>query len=73
MSDPMAQRWTGLFSDLQAQSKQATPSLYQTSLTVTSSTPPVTSPRLRDLALAVCGKTQFSATRCPDHPYGGRT
>ena len=52
MSDPIAQRWTGLFSDpdLQAQSKQATPSLYQTSLTVTSYTPPTASPRLRDLA-----------------------
>jgi hypothetical protein len=47
-----AQRWTGLFSDpdLQAQSKQATPSLYHTSLTVTSFTPPTASPRLRDLA-----------------------
>jgi hypothetical protein len=51
-SDPLAQRWTGLFSnhDLQAQSKPATPSLYQTSLTVTSFTPPTASPRLRDLA-----------------------
>ncbi len=52
MSGPIAQRWTGLFSDpdLQAQSKQATPSLYHTSLTVTSFTPPTASPRLRDLA-----------------------
>ena len=24
-------------------------------------------------ALAVCGKTQFCATRCHDHPHGGRT
>lgn len=52
LADPLAQRWTGLFSDpdLQAQSKQATPSLYQTSLTMTSFTPPTASPRLRDLA-----------------------
>ena len=52
MSDPMAQRWTELLSDpdLQAQSKQATLFLYQTSLTVTSFTPPTASPRLRDLA-----------------------
>ena len=52
MSDPIAQRWTELLSDpdLQAQSKQATPSLYQTSLTMTSFTPPTASPRLRDLA-----------------------
>ena len=52
LSDPLAQRWAGLFSDpdLQAQSKPATPSLYQTSLTVTSFTPPTASPRLRHLA-----------------------
>lgn len=50
-SDYGAQRWTGLFSnyDLQSQSKQATSSLYQASLTVTSFTPPMASPRLRDL------------------------
>jgi len=49
----VAQRWTGLFSnhDPQAQSIQATSSLYQTSLTVTSITPPMASPRLRDLTL----------------------
>ena len=52
MPDSVTQRWTELFSDpnLQAQSKQATPSLYQTSLTVTSFTPPTALPRLRDLA-----------------------
>jgi hypothetical protein len=52
ISDPIAQRWAGLFPDpdLRTQSKQPTPSLYQTSLTVTSFTPPTTSPRLRDLA-----------------------
>lgn len=50
-SDYGAQRWTGLFSnyDPQSQSKQATSSLYQTSLTVTSFTPPMASPRLHDL------------------------
>jgi hypothetical protein len=41
-----------LFSDhdLHAQSKPATPSLYQTSFTVTSFTPSTASSRLRDLA-----------------------
>lgn len=50
--DPIATRWTGLFSDhdLHAQSKPATPSLYQTSFTVTSFTPSTASSRLRDLA-----------------------
>ena len=52
ISDPSAQRWAGLFPDpdLRTQSKQPTPSLYQTSITVTSFTPPTASPRLRDLA-----------------------
>jgi hypothetical protein len=52
ISDPIAQRWAGLFldPDLRTQSKQPNPSLYQTSLTVTSFTPPTASPRLRDLA-----------------------
>ena len=52
ISDPIAQRWAGLFldPDLRTQSKQPTPSLYQTSLTVTSFTPSTASPRLRDLA-----------------------
>ncbi|HSL03978.1 MAG TPA: hypothetical protein VK901_10620 [Nitrospiraceae bacterium] len=51
-SDYLAQRWAGLFSDHdpQAQSKQAAPPLYQTSLTTTSFSPPVASSRLRDLA-----------------------
>ena len=52
LADPLAQRWTGLFSDpdLQAQSRQATLFIYQTSLTVTSFISPTASPRLRDLA-----------------------
>ena len=52
MSDPIAQRWTDLFSDpdLQTQSKQATLSIYETSLTVASFTPPTASPQLRNLA-----------------------
>ncbi|MCI0426898.1 MAG: hypothetical protein L0Z46_02635 [Nitrospiraceae bacterium] len=52
VSDYVAQRWAGLFSDQgpQADSKQATPPLYQTSLTPTFFAPPVASPRLRDLA-----------------------
>lgn len=52
VSDQASQRWTGLFSDQvpQADSKQATPPLYQTSLTPTFFAPPVVSPRLRDLA-----------------------
>jgi len=51
-SDYVAQRWAGLFSDQgpQADSKQATAPLYQTSLTPTFFAPPVASPRLRDLA-----------------------
>lgn len=52
VSDQASQRWAGLFSDLtpQTESKQATPPLYQTSLTPTFFAPPVVSPRLRDLA-----------------------
>lgn len=52
VSDYVAQRWAGLFSDQgpQADSKQATPPLYQTSLTPTFFAPPLASPRLRDLA-----------------------
>jgi hypothetical protein len=52
VSDHASQRWTGLFSDQvpQVDSKQATPPLYQTSLTSTFFAPPVVSPRLRDLA-----------------------
>ena len=51
ISDYVAQRWAGLFSDQvpQADSKQAGPLLYQTSLTPTFFAPPVVSPRLRDL------------------------
>ena len=51
-SDYLAQRWAGLLSghDPQAQSKQTASPLYQTSLTATSFSPPVASPRLRDLA-----------------------
>ena len=52
VSDNVAQRWAGLFSDLapQTDSKQATPPLYQTSLTPTFFAPSLVSPRLRDLA-----------------------
>lgn len=52
VSDYGAQRWAGLFSDhgSQAQSKQSTSPLYQTSLTATVFTLPMTSSRLRDLA-----------------------
>ena len=52
VSDYVAQRWAGLFSDLPAQSdsKQATSPLFQTSLTPTFFAPPLDSPRLRDLA-----------------------
>jgi hypothetical protein len=52
VSDDVAQRWAGLFSDQgpQADSKQATAPLYQTSLTPTFFAPPLASPRLRDLA-----------------------
>jgi hypothetical protein len=52
VSDYVAQRWAGLFSDLAplTDSKQATPPLYQFSLTPTFSAPPLASPRLRDLA-----------------------
>ena len=52
ISDSVPQRWAGLFSDQgpQADSKQATPPLYQTSLTTTFFAPTVTSPRLRDIA-----------------------
>jgi len=52
VSDYVAQRWAGLFSDQgpQADSKQATLPLYQTSLTPTFFVPPLASPRLRDLA-----------------------
>ena len=52
VSDSVPQRWAGLFSDQgpQADSKQATPPLYQTSLTTTFFAPTVTSPRLRDIA-----------------------
>ena len=52
VSDQVSQRWAGLFSDQDplAHSKQATSSLYQTSLTTTFFAPPVAAPRLRDLA-----------------------
>jgi len=52
VSDYVAQRWAGLFSDLPAQtdSKKATYPLFQTSLTPTFFAPPLASPRLRDLA-----------------------
>ena len=52
VSDYVAQRWAGLFSDQgpQAHSQQATSPLYQTNLTTTFFAPPVASPRLRDLA-----------------------
>jgi len=52
VSDYVAQRWAGLFSDLPAQtdSKKATSPLFQTSLTPTFFAPPLASPRLRDLA-----------------------
>jgi hypothetical protein len=51
VSDYVAQRWVGLFSDQgpQADSKQATAPLYQTSLTPTFFAPSLASPRLRDL------------------------
>ncbi|MDE3041966.1 MAG: hypothetical protein KGJ82_15530 [Nitrospirota bacterium] len=51
ISDYVAQHWAGLFSNQvpQADSKQAGPLLYQTSLTPTFFAPPVVSPRLRDL------------------------
>ena len=50
--DYVAQRWAGLFSDQgsQANLKQATGPLFQTSLTPTFFAPPIASPRLRDLA-----------------------
>ena len=50
--DYIAQRWAGLFSDQgpQADSKQVTAPLFQTSLTPTFFAPPLASPRLRDLA-----------------------
>lgn len=50
-SDYGAQRWAGLFSDhgSQAQSKQTSSPLYQTSLTPTVLTLPMASPRLGDL------------------------
>jgi hypothetical protein len=52
VSDYVAQRWAGLFSDLapQTDSKQAAPPLFQTSLTPTFFVPPLALPRLRDLA-----------------------
>jgi len=52
VSGSVPQRWAGLFSDqgLQADSKQAAPPLYQTSLTTTFFPPTVTSPHLRDIA-----------------------
>ena len=52
VSDYVAQRWAGLFSDLPAQtdSKKATSPLFQTSLTPTFFAPPLASPLLRDLA-----------------------
>ena len=52
VSDYVAQRWAGLFSDLapQTDSKQATLPLYQISLTPIFVAPPLASPRLRDLA-----------------------
>jgi hypothetical protein len=52
ISDYVAQRWPGLFSDLapQTDSKQAAAPLFQTSLTPTFFAPSVASPRLRDLA-----------------------
>jgi len=48
----VAQRWAGFFSDQgsQADSKQATAPLFQTSLAPTYFAPPLASPRLRDLA-----------------------
>ena len=51
-SDYVAQRWAGLFSDqaIQTDSKQATPPLYQTSLTPTYFAPTLATSRLRDLA-----------------------
>jgi hypothetical protein len=52
VSDYVAQRWAGLFSDLspQTDSKQTTLPLYQISLTPIFVAPPLASPRLRDLA-----------------------
>ena len=52
VSDYVSQHWAGLFSNQgpQGDSKQATPPLYQTTLTPTFFAPPVASPRLRDLA-----------------------
>lgn len=52
VSDYVAQRWTGLFSDQgpQADSKQDIAPLYQTSITPTFFAPSLASPRLRDLA-----------------------
>ena len=52
VSDYVAQRWAGLFSDPAplTDSKQATSPLFQTSLTPTFFAPPLASPRLRDLA-----------------------
>ena len=51
VSDYVAQHWAELSSDQvpQADSKQAGPLLFQTSLTPTFFAPPVVSPRLRDL------------------------
>ena len=51
VSDYVAQRWAGLFSDPipLTDSKQAAPPLYQFSLTPTFSATPLASPRLRDL------------------------
>jgi hypothetical protein len=52
VSDYVAQRWAGLFSDLAhlTDSKQAVTPLFQFSLTPTFVAPPLASPRLRDLA-----------------------
>ena len=52
VSDYVAQRWAGLFSDPVplTDSKQAASPLYQFSLTPTFFAPPLASPRLRDLA-----------------------
>ena len=52
VSDYVAQRWAGFFSDQgpQADSKQTIAPLFQASLTPTFFAPPLTSPRLRDLA-----------------------
>jgi hypothetical protein len=52
VSDYVAQRWAGLFSDLAhlTDSKQAATPLFQFSLTPTFVAPPLASPRLRDLA-----------------------